>query len=277
MMDQKESNLSRKLQEHGQISLQTLSLGKHQAKVDKRLKLWEETNFMIRLWQRDPTLWAQQPAPEITNRLGWLNLPETTRDQLKDFSEFAEKISREGITDVIVLGMGGSSLAPEVFQNVFGNKKGYPKLRVLDSTHPSAVKEVDENLELRTTIFIVSSKSGTTVETLSLFKYFWKRVCQTVEAPGQHFVAITDSETPLMKLGNEKGFRRVFLSPHDVGGRFSAFTAFGLLPLIIFTGVGSEIQRPLAIVVVGGLVSSTVLTLIVLPSLYLSFSRENEK
>jgi transaldolase/glucose-6-phosphate isomerase len=136
--------------------------------------------------------------------------------------------------------MGGSSLAPEVFQRMFGNASGYPELIVLDSTHPAAVRSVESELDLPRTLFLVSSKSGTTTETLSFFRYFWQRVSQVTGAPGRHFVAITDPTTPLERLARERGFRAVFRAQRDVGGRYSALTVFGLVPAAL---IGLDIHR----------------------------------
>lgn len=219
---------------------QVFKIGEFQTQVEKRLKLWKEQAFSRRLWSKDPTLWFPDIQPEITDRLGWLSLPEMMQDRLEELVFFAEQVKDEGMNRVVLLGMGGSSLAPDVFQRTFGNEDGYPELIVLDSTHPSAVVSVEEKLDLKRTLFLVSSKSGTTLETLSLFRYFWNKVSQAVERPGWHFMAITDSGTPLQKLALEKGFRRVFEANPDVGGRYSAFTYFGMVPAAL---IGMDIQR----------------------------------
>jgi len=219
---------------------QTFELGDWKTQVEERLKLWKKQGFSRRMWAKDPTLWFSKPQPEIMDRLGWLVLPEMMRDNLEELSSFAEQIKDEGISHVVLLGMGGSSLAPDVFQKTFGNAPGYPGLLVLDSTHPSAVLSVGDKLDLNRTLFIVSSKSGTTLETLSLFRYFWNKVRLNTDAPGKHFIAITDSGTPLMKLAQERGFRRVFEANPDVGGRYSALTYFGMVPAAL---IGMDIHK----------------------------------
>ncbi|NIM89971.1 MAG: bifunctional transaldolase/phosoglucose isomerase [Candidatus Aminicenantes bacterium] len=219
---------------------QTLFLGEYKNKVEQRLKTWKKQSFSRRLWAKDPTLWFPEPKPEITDRLGWLELPEAMQERLGDFISLANQVKGESVSQVVLLGMGGSSLAPDVFQKTFGQAEGYPELVVLDSTHPSAVKSVEDKLDLNRTLFVVSSKSGTTLETLSLFRYFWKQMGQISEKPGPHFVAITDPSTPLMKLGLDRGFRRVFQANPDVGGRYSAFTDFGLVPAAL---IGMDIHR----------------------------------
>lgn len=217
----------------------TTRLGRYSDVVEERLKLWQKERFFNRLFERDPTLWFSAPLPEITNRLGWLNLPETSSKGLDRFNAFSREVKAMGISHVVLLGMGGSSLAPQVFMHTFKNLRGYPELIALDSTHPIAVKTVESEIELKDTLFIVSSKSGTTLETLSLFRYFWKRAVDTVDSPNRHFVAITDPDTPLERLAKERDFLKVFLAPPDVGGRFSALSVFGLLPAAL---IGIEIH-----------------------------------
>ncbi len=211
-------------------------LGPYQEAVEKRLSLWEEEGFSKRLWAKDPTLWFGKEVPEISNRLGWLDLPERMYEEADRIKAFAEEIRKEGIRDAVLLGMGGSSLAPLVFQEVFGSRDGYPRLTVLDTTHPETILGVTSRLSPQGTLFIVSSKSGTTVETISLFLHFWHRL----EGRGRHFVAITDPGTPLEALGRERGFREVFTAPPDVGGRYSALSVFGLLPAAL---IGMDIHR----------------------------------
>lgn len=215
---------------HGKRARQILELGRDQSRLAERLKSWKKMNFTRRLWTRDPTLWFSELVPEIKDRLGWLILPEIMHEKLEDLTSFAHEVKSEGITHLVLLGMGGSSLAPEVFQKTFGCKKDYPGLFVLDSTHPEAVRSMQDMIDPRKTLFLVSSKSGTTLETLSLFRYFWNEVSQVYDNPGRHFVAITDPGTPLMNLAQERSFRQVFEAPPDVGGRYSALSVFGLVP-----------------------------------------------
>jgi transaldolase/glucose-6-phosphate isomerase len=209
--------------------------------VEARLRLWKEDNFGSRMWNKDPTLWSPDPnTKEITDRLGWLFLPESMQAQLGSIKEFAESVINEGFRHVVLLGMGGSSLAPAVFQDTFGNSQGYPELCVLDSTHPSAIKALTDRVEVLKTLFIVSSKSGTTLETLTLFSYFWDQVSKLSDKPGRNFVAITDPGTPLEQYSKERKFLRVFLAPPDVGGRYSVLTVFGLVPAAL---IGIDIDQ----------------------------------
>ena len=190
--------------------------------------------------EHDPTLWAPRGTPEIEDRLGWLDLPTTMAGKADDLMQFGREVAAEGVQDAVVLGMGGSSLAPEVFQTTFGNAPGHPRLSVLDSTHPSSVTALAEKLDLARTIFVVSSKSGTTTEMLSFLYYFWQKLTEIGAEPGPHFVAVTDPGTPLEKLAEERGFRRVFSSPEDVGGRYSALCEFGLVPAAL---IGVDLHR----------------------------------
>ncbi len=211
-----------------------------QDRVKKRLSLWQKEDFVVRLQAKDPSLWFPSPQKGISDRLGWLNLPEDMSQKLDDFNSFTGDVKGEQYSHVVLCGMGGSSLSPEVFQNIFGNAPGYPQLIVLDSTHPMAVHDVEKRIYNKKPLFIISSKSGTTLETMFLFYYFWDKTGSQTQTPGRHFVAITDPGTPLEKLALERGFRRVFHAPSDVGGRYSALSEFGLLPASI---IGVDVQR----------------------------------
>ena len=219
-----------------------LQLGSYQKRVQRRLKQWQEAGFAGRIWQKDHTLWSEEPQPELTDRLGWLELPERMADEVDRLRAFADGVKADGIKHVVLLGMGGSSLAPEVFQQTFGSAAGHPELQVLDSTHPAAVKAAEGRIDLARTLFVVSSKSGTTTETNSFFYYFWDRLRQIHDDPGRCFVAITDPRTPLETLARERKFRAVFNAPEDVGGRYSALSVFGLVPAAL---IGADIAAVL--------------------------------
>ena len=187
----------------------------------------------------------------MTDRLGWLDLPETMRAQVPDLASFSDEIAAEGVRHVVLLGMGGSSLAPDVFQATFGARPGRPNLIVLDSTHPEAVRDVERRVDVRRSLFVVSSKSGGTSETLSFFRYFWSRY-GGVDG-GRHFVAITDPGTSLETLAVERRFRRVFQAPPDVGGRYSALSVFGLAPAaLIGVDVDTLLDHALAMAAASG-------------------------
>jgi transaldolase/glucose-6-phosphate isomerase len=224
----------------GQLDSGSQTLPGIEGAVKQRLASWQTAEFSRRLWAKDFTLWAPKLVPEITDRLGWLHLPETMHEQVDALVAFREEIKRDGFTHAVLLGMGGSSLAPEVFQKTFGSAPGCPELRVLDSTHPAAVKDVESKVDLAHTLFFLSSKSGTTTEMLSFFYYFWQRVSGLSKTPGRQFAAITDPGTPLEKLAKERGFRKTFSATPDVGGRYSALTHFGLVPAAV---IGVDLHR----------------------------------
>ncbi len=189
---------------------------------------WERDGLMRRVWNADPTVWGEPGTPELADRLGWLTLPSTSRDLVPIIGDLAAEAHGSAIRDIVLCGMGGSSLAPEVFaDSLLGTG---PKLTVLDSTHPDAVAAVDEATSPDTTWYVISSKSGSTLETLSLFHWFWSRVSREVSSPGSHFIAITDPGSLLADLAIERNFRTVVGADPDVGGRYSALTAFGLVP-----------------------------------------------
>jgi transaldolase/glucose-6-phosphate isomerase len=181
-----------------------------------------------RLFARDPALWSDEAAAqgEIAERLGWLDLPTAMANCAGDLTVFADGVRRAGYGRVVLLGMGGSSLAPETFGRAFGTREGFPSLAVLDSTDPGRIAAIEQAVPLDRTFFLVSSKSGTTLETSDLFAYFWERT----GGRGDQFAAITDPGTPLAAQGKERRLRRVFENRPDIGGRYSALSYFGLVP-----------------------------------------------
>ncbi|PKQ16924.1 MAG: transaldolase [Actinobacteria bacterium HGW-Actinobacteria-7] len=219
-------------------------LGGAQAGVDAAFAEIVKNGIVDRVWNRDHTVWAESPG-EIDNRLGWLDLPDEMTAQVERLRAFADQARSDGYTHAVLLGMGGSSLAPEVFRKTFGIADGYLDLLVLDSTHPDVVAAVESQLDLARTLFVVSSKSGGTAETLSLFKYFYNRIAALVDTSeiGSHFVAVTDPGTSLEALGRDLGFREVFLANPNLGGRYSALSHFGLVPAAL---IGVDLDRLLA-------------------------------
>ena len=192
--------------------------------MTERLQQMDHDRIVERIWRKDHTVWKQDPT-EITDRLGWLTVSDLMHERIGELEAFAEQASADGFETAVLLGMGGSSLAPEVFARTFGSADGSLELIVLDTTHPETIRRVADELDLRTTLFVVASKSGGTTETLSQFAFFWDRT-----PSGTQFVAITDPGTPLETLAREHGFRAVFLNPEDIGGRYSALSYFGLVP-----------------------------------------------
>lgn len=182
------------------------------------------SDLVSRIWSGDHTVWKEDPT-EIADRLGWLGLPDSMPPRLPELRSFADAAAGAGLTTAVLLGMGGSSLAPEVLARTFGGG-GPLDLRVLDSTHPATIAAAEADLDLDRTLFLVASKSGTTVETRSHLDHFW----ELTGGAGDRFVAVTDPGTPLADLATEHGFRATFLNPEDIGGRYSALSLFGLVP-----------------------------------------------
>lgn len=190
----------------------------------------EEQSMVERIWKRDHSLWRPDPK-EICNRLGWLDCIGPMRDQAGELVAFADEVRDEGYRHVALLGMGGSSLGPEVIRQAFAPPPGYPRLLVLDSTVPAQVRRTASELDPAATLFLVSSKSGGTVETLSLYRFFRGLADEALgRDSGSSFAAITDPGTPLETLGRQASFRRVFLNDPDIGGRYSVLSCFGLVP-----------------------------------------------
>ena len=215
------------------------SLGPLQPAVDQQVAKLQKADAPRRLWAKDPTLWNADPAKrdELVNRLGWLNVAEKMLEQAPTFKQLAK--DGRAYTDVVLLGMGGSSLCPDVLRNTFGAAKGHPKLHVLDTTDPATILSVRAKITLKKTLFIVASKSGETTETLSHFAYFWDLV-----KSGKQFAAITDPGSGLEKLAKEHNFRWIFPNPPDIGGRYSALSYFGLVPgALIGVDVEEMLQR----------------------------------
>ncbi len=181
-----------------------------------------------RLRERDATLWGPEGTPEVANRLGWLTIAEHMLDELVEIERVADGARADGLTDAVLLGMGGSSLAPEVFRRTFGRvgtESAGLTLHVLDSTDPDWVQDTGRAVDPARTLFIVSSKSGGTIEPLSLYAHF------STLAPGPNsFIAITDPGSGLAKLATEQGFRHVFYGDPEIGGRYSALSPFGIVP-----------------------------------------------
>jgi glucose-6-phosphate isomerase len=209
----------------------TLSLGGYHEEIAALERRFTEQQVLKRIWQKDFRVWSENPA-EITNRLGWLDSPKVSAALADDIIDFVASVRRDGYTQALLLGMGGSSLAGEVFCRSFGARHGYLGLEVLDSTHPQAVQALAQRLDPEKTLYIVSTKSGGTVETFSFMKFFYNQTLAKIgrEEAGRHFIAITDPGSGLESAAGELSFRRIFLNDPDVGGRYAALSLFGLVP-----------------------------------------------
>lgn len=225
------------------------AFGRYEDAVDAAVKRLEAEKFPMRLDAKDPTIWKNDPQEKrlIKNSLGWLVLPEEINALKGNITKFAEDVRASGVTDVVLLGMGGSSLAPLVLKETFGKADGWPALHVLDSTDPEAIDEIGGLINAGTAgkfLFIVSSKSGSTIEPLSLFEYFYVKLKEHLgEKAGQNFIAITDPGSALEGFSRRFRFRHLFTNPPDIGGRFSALSYFGLVPAAL---AGIDIGRLLS-------------------------------
>ena len=219
------------------------SLGPYQEVLDACLADLERYDVAERIWRGDHTVWKPDPT-EITNRLGWLTISDEMRDSAPDLEMFARQIKDEGYRHVVLLGMGGSSLGPEMLRQTFGSASGYPELIVLDSTIPGRIQTVTDAVNQSRTLFLVSSKSGSTIEPNMFYWYFRNLVEEAVGAgsAGRNFIAVTDEGSPLETLGHAEGFRRVFLNPPEIGGRYSLLSYFGLVPAAM---IGMDVGRML--------------------------------
>lgn len=215
--------------------------GRYNETLRLRLENVEQRQIARRLLDRDPTLWKNdaEAGDKIRKRLGWLNSPAEFIDKVDEIRAFAGEVRKADIKHALLLGMGGSSLCPEVCRNTFGVAPGYIDLRVLDTTDPAAIASAERSIDLAKTLFINASKSGTTIESASLARYFWEKAPR-----GSQFVAITDAGTVLDKEGEAREFRRVFRNPEDIGGRYSALSYFGLVPAaLIGADINSLLER----------------------------------
>jgi transaldolase/glucose-6-phosphate isomerase len=215
------------------LDRQMLKLGDYDAAFRKQMVSLEQARFSARLWRKDASLWGKEPNRQaiIRNALGWLHLAEKMEEQLDILSDFVAEVRSAGLRHVVHIGMGGSSLAPLVFQRTFTPAGEALPVTVLDTNDPATILKIEREVPLADTLFIIASKSGTTAEPAALNEYFYTKVkALKGHRAGQNFVAITDPGTPLANLAQERGFRRVFLNFPDVGGRYSALSHFGLVP-----------------------------------------------
>ena len=214
-----------------------MNLGEHQAAVDATLTDLENREVPTRIWRQDYTVWKPDPK-EITDRLGWLTVTDFMSERLDNLNAFAQDVKNKGVQHVVLLGMGGSSLGPEVLRSVFGITPGYPELIILDSTVPDWIISITNVIDPAHTLFLVSSKSGDTLETLTGYRYFRELVDKALgrETAGGCFVAITDSGSPLEGIARQEGFLRVFTNPPTIGGRYSVLSYFGMVPAAL-TGI----------------------------------------
>ena len=216
------------------------SLGKYEGAVLHTLGALQKGRIIQRIWKQDYTVWKAKPD-NIINRLGWLNAPRDTLKQLSYVRAVLDPIIAEGYTDAVLLGMGGSSLAAEVFSRIFSRREGHPNLHILDTTDPVSISQISKKLNLAKTLFLVSSKSGTTLETVLLFHYFYNLALKkSGKKAGRNFIIITDPDSPLEELAYRLSLRHVFLSNPAIGGRYSALSFPGIVPAAL---MGIDVEK----------------------------------
>jgi glucose-6-phosphate isomerase len=215
-------------------------LGKYENPVLEALNEMRRNNVIARIWACDHTVWKPEPD-EIVNRLGWLDAPAETLERLPSIKNTLKLFTNSSIKNVVLLGMGGSSLAADVFNRIFGSRAGYPQLHILDTTDPRIIFQMTQKLEWEKTVFLVSSKSGTTLEVTSLFQYFYNLALKKLgNSVRDRFIFITDKGSAIVEQARELSLRHVFLNNPDIGGRYSALSLSGIVPAAI---IGADVEK----------------------------------
>ena len=217
-------------------------LGSLADRLTAALREGEEAGVARRIWRKDASLWKTDDAShkQIRNSLGWLTVPDEMIGVAGELIEFAGVIRRRGFKHVMVCGMGGSSLCPEVMARTFGRQDGFPELLVLDSTDPDVIARFRDQINPDHCLFVIASKSGTTTEPTVFYKYWYNELSKRRHDPGENFIAITDPGSPLVETAAELGFQRTFLNQADIGGRYSALSYFGMTPAAL---MGIDIRK----------------------------------
>jgi hypothetical protein len=227
-------------------------LGPLADRLHRAIREAEQNGIAKRIWRKDASLWKTDESThkQIRNSLGWLTVPDEMIGVAGELNECAEMIRARGFRHVMVCGMGGSSLCPEVLARTFGRQPGFPELLVLDSTDPDVIARFREQIDVEHCLFVIASKSGTTTEPTVFYKFWYDEVSKRRADPGENFIAITDPGSPLVGTAAELGFQRTFLNQAEIGGRYSALSYFGMVPAAlmgVITGcVGGIIRDVLA-------------------------------
>jgi len=218
-------------------------LGKYDGLVESAIKDAQEADVLRRIWAKDASLWKSDEAHQriIHNSLGWLTVANEMLEATTDLTAFADRVrGPSSLRHVMVCGMGGSSLCPEVLRQTFGRQEGFPELLVLDSTDPDVLAAFARRIELGSCLFIIASKSGSTTEPVAFHKYWYGEVGRQRRNPGEQFIAITDPGSPLAQMAREDSFLQTFLNQSDIGGRYSALSYFGMVPAAL---MGIDVSR----------------------------------
>jgi glucose-6-phosphate isomerase len=218
------------------------SLGQLEGRTSRAIEEAERVNVSKRIWRKDASLWKDDEASQkiIRNSLGWLTVPDEMIAVVDDLIEFAGLIRRRGFETVMVCGMGGSSLCPEVLAKTFGRQSGFSELLVLDSTDPDVLADLLDRVDFERCLFVIASKSGSTTEPNTFYKFWYDQVSSRIDTPGTNFIAVTDPGSPLVETAAELGFQRTFLNQPDIGGRYSALSYFGMVPAAL---MGIDIRK----------------------------------
>jgi len=200
--------------------------------VNAVIQTAQQLDVAKRIWRKDGSLWKTDDSNQkiIKNALGWLTVPDEMLAVADELTEFANVIRNRGFKHVMVCGMGGSSLCPEVLERTFGPQAGFPELLVLDSTDPDVIFDLTNRIEIEHCLFLIASKSGTTTEPNVFYKFWYDQVSKRSSNPGENFIAITDPGSPMAEVADKLGFQRTFLNQADIGGRYSALSYFGMVP-----------------------------------------------
>ncbi|GAB2477108.1 glucose-6-phosphate isomerase [Hymenobacter qilianensis] len=243
------------------VASATMQLGESQTAIDAKIKEFNGKNFTEGFWQKDAALWTQDAEAQQSVRsfMGWLRVAETMVQAVPEIEQFVHEVKAAGFKHVVVMGMGGSTMAPIVFKESFPMGENGLPISVLDTTDPGTVKQIEESVPLADTLFIVASKSGTTAEPLAFGDYFYDRIKQIKgDKAGENFVAITDPGSKFVTSATEQGYRRIFLNFPEVGGRFSALTYFGLVPAALYgISIGELLARAIGMMRACGAYGST--------------------
>ena len=219
--------------------------GAYATAVSAALEAAAHANVIERIWNKDVTLWKNEAAPQkiIANSLGWLTVSREMLAVADELRTFAEAVSASGFQHVMVCGMGGSSLCPEVLRQTFGRQKGFPELLVLDSTDPDTINSFNEQIDIEKCLFVIASKSGTTTEPNAFHRYWYNEVARVSDIPGDAFVTITDPGSQMADTAVAEGFKRIFLNQPDIGGRYSALSYFGMVPAALMGVDAAKLLR----------------------------------
>ena len=227
-----DAGIEAKLQSRAADTVLSARLGQYADAVQSALAAADQANIIARIWDKDASVWKTEPAHQkiIANSLGWLTVAGEMSGKANELKDFADRIRREGYQHVMVCGMGGSSLCPEVLRQTFGASEGYPTLLVLDSTDPDVINNFRDQVDLARCLFLIASKSGTTTEPVAFHRYWYGEVSRLSDSPGNSFIAITDPGTQMASVAEAEGFKHIFLNQPDIGGRYSALSHFGMVP-----------------------------------------------